>query len=331
MNLLLQATRARHRHHAWVFCGPKGVGKCTTAVRFAELLLQTKKQSVAQHPDLHLLRKEDVGWSKNPALRRRKQTNIPLDLLRERIIGGRTSDGKCHDSVAFKTPVLSKEKVFIIDEAELLDEAGQNAILKTLEEPPAGTTVILVTNREDLLLPTVLSRCQHISFSCLDNASMLRWADGWSSDVGPVDLSWAITFSCGSPGLVCEAIEADLPSLAFSLSDYFSDQKQSVYAAVVEQLLSFVETNVSRWVKENPNTSKDAANRRAIHLILLLFSWSAQELIRGGNRDVGVGVASAGVLVDIEGLLSTNISIGVLIESLVVRWSHLSVGDAVFM
>ena len=249
--------------------------------------------------------------------------------MRERIIGGRTSDGRYHDSVAFKTPVLSKEKVFIIDEAELLDEAGQNALLKTLEEPPAGTTIILVTSREDLLLPTVLSRCQHVYFSYLDSSSMLQWADGWSSDVGPADLSWAIKFSCGSPGLVCEAIEADMPSLASSLSDYFSAQKQTDYAAVVEQLLSFVEINVSRWVKENPNTSKDAANRRAMCLILLMFSLSAQELIRGGNHDVGV--ASAGVLVDIEGQLSTNISTRVLIESLVVRWSYLSVGDAVFM
>lgn len=329
VNLLLQATREHHRHHAWVFCGPKGVGKCTTAVQFAELLLQTNKQGAAAHPDLHLIQKEDVNWSQNPALRRRKQTNIPLDLLRERIIGGRTSDGRHHDSIAFKTPVLGKEKVFIIDEAELLDEAGQNALLKTLEEPPVGTTIILVTSREDLLLPTVLSRCQQISFSWLDNDSMLRWAECWSPDISPAELSWAITFSCGSPGLVCEAVEAGLPALASSLSEYLSAQEQVNCTDVVAQLVSFVETNVSCWVKENPNMSKDAANRRAIQLILLMFGLSARELIRGGGCEVGI--ASAGILVDIEGQLSTNISIKVLIESLVVRWSHLSVGDAVFM
>ena len=88
------------------------------------------------------------------------------------MIGGRTSDGKQHDSSAYKTPVSGDKKGFIIDEAELLDESGQNALLKTLEEPPLGTFIILVTSRDDALLQTIKSRCQLVYFSPLSNQKL---------------------------------------------------------------------------------------------------------------------------------------------------------------
>ncbi|HIO20002.1 MAG TPA: AAA family ATPase [Phycisphaerales bacterium] len=328
IDLLMKANDEERRHHAWIFSGPRGVGKCTIAIQFAEHLLRSGDGVGTSHQDLHIIRKEDVVWSTNPSLQRRKQTNIPLDLLRERIIGGKTSDGKHHDAIAFKTPVLGKEKVFIIDEAELLDEAGQNALLKTLEEPPPGTTIILVTCREDLLLPTVVSRCQILPFSPLQEEEMRAWGGGYSGEATPDELSWAIRFSCGSPGLVCEALEAELPILAESIGGFLSLEKLGSYTEVGAKLISFIEKNVSRWVKENPNTSKDAANRRAMRLVLMVFGEAAQKLIREGHPD---GICLAGVLIDIETQLSTNISIKVLLESLSARWASVSIGDALFM
>lgn len=329
---LIRARDEGRRHHAWIFSGPSGVGKCTAAIWFAKQLLGVNSSEDSLHPDLHIIRKEDVVWSKNPSLQRRKQTNIPLDLLRERIIGGKTSDGKSHDAVAYKTSILGKEKVFIIDEAELLDEAGQNALLKTLEEPPVGTTIILVTSREDLLLPTILSRCQILPFSTLDPDEMRRWAEEFSGDATPADLSWAIRFSGGSPGLVCESVESELPELAESIGDFLALEKLDSYTTATLCLISFIDKNVARWLKENPNTSKDAANRRAARLVLLLFSMSVRVLIRDNNPD---GVRLAGVLVDVEKQLSTNISMKVLMESLCARWgsalSGVSTGDALFM
>jgi DNA polymerase-3 subunit delta' len=278
---------------------------------------------------LHVIQKEDVVWSKNPLLQRRKQTNIPLDLLRERMVGGKTSDGKHHDSVAFKTPISGNEKVFIIDGADLLDEAGQNALLKTLEEPPLGTTIILVTCREDLLLPTIRSRCQSLLFSPLDDLSMEQWSTEQGFDSSPEELSWALEFSCGSPGLVCEALNTGLPILYSSASRFLSREDTREYTSVSVNIIEFVENSVSMWLKENPNMSKEAANRRATNLVLGMFGLSARGLIRGSNPDVGI--AAAAVLVDIERQLSTNISIKVLLESLSARWAHLSMGDAVFM
>ncbi|HCA40005.1 MAG TPA: DNA polymerase III subunit delta', partial [Phycisphaerales bacterium] len=59
---------------------------------------------------------------------------------------------------AYRTPSLAPAKVFIIDEAERLDLPGQNALLKTLEEPPPSTYLFLVTSRPERLLPTIWSR-----------------------------------------------------------------------------------------------------------------------------------------------------------------------------
>jgi len=329
LQTLDRAAGDQRRHHAWIFSGPVGVGKCTVAKNFGLLLLGGESTGRAIPQDLHIICKEDIVWSNNPLLQKRKQTNIPLDLLRERIIGGVTSDGKYHDSTAFKTPVKGRHKVFIIDEAELLDETGQNALLKTLEEPPPGTTIILVTNREDLLLPTIRSRCQLLPFAPLDSDSMGQWSNSCEIDASPEDLSWSVSFSAGSPGLVCEALETGLPELARSIFGFLNLEDGGAYVSVHTKLFEFIEQNVSAWIKENPNTSKDAANRRAMTLILRMFSSSVRRCIRGHQQKNGLELA--GILIDVERQLSTNISMKVLLESLAARWAYRCAGDSVLV
>jgi len=322
-----RALEVGRSHHAWIFAGQRGVGKYTTALEFAKKILKTDVDPT-KHPDIHVIRKEDVVWANTPALRKRKQTNIPLDLLRERIIGGTTSDDKVHDSPAFKTPVLGAKKVFIIDEAELLDEAGQNALLKTLEEPPLDTTIILVTSRGDVLLPTIHSRCTLVSFAPLSTQNMQDWSAGADLDVSPSDLAWAVSFANGSPGLVCEAIAANLPQLADSLSGFLS-LKEKEYVSAAHKIIDFVEGLVAATLKQNSSASKEAANRRAAELVLLMFGGSSQTLIKNGRAEDGI-IASQ-ILSDIEQQFSTNISMKVLLESLSVRWAHLCGGDSVLM
>jgi DNA polymerase-3 subunit delta' len=330
MTTLKQALGGGRKHHAWIFSGPRGVGKCTAALWFAEKIMGSGAGDGATfgHPDIHIIRKEDVVWSQNPTLQRRKQTNIPIDLLRERIIGGKTSDDRVHDSVAFKTPVAGSQKVFIIDEAELLDERGQNALLKTLEEPPKNTTIVLVTCREDLLLPTIKSRCTGVGFSYMQPSEMVLWSESLDFDVSPDDLAWAIRFSGGSPGLVCAAIESNLTSVAHSVSSFLNREDLSNYSLVAQTLTSYIETTVAAKLKENSSASKEGANRRAFELLLLMFSSSASVLIRSGVWD---GIAASEIISDIERQLDTHISMKVLVDSLCARWSNLCVGDSVFM
>ena len=322
-----RAAGASRSHHAWIFAGPRGVGKCTTALEFAKNILETNADPI-KHPDIHIIRKEDVVWSNNPALRKKKQTNIPLDLLRERIIGGITSDDKMHDAPAFKTPILGAKKVFIIDEAELLDAVGQNALLKTLEEPPLDTTVILVTCRDDTLIPTIRSRCTLVSFAPLSEQKMQRWADGADLGVTPSNLAWAISFANGSPGLVCEAVKTNLPQLADAISDFLL-LKDKEYVSVTQKIISFTDSVVAASLKQNSSASKEATNRRVGELVLLMFGASSQTLIENGH--IEDGVAASQILSDIEQQFSTNISMKVLLESLSARWVHLCGGDSVLM
>ena len=184
IDTLLTALGSGRVHHGWIFSGPLGVGKFTTAVEFARLLLDphaapnlageieadpegetSRLIDAGTHPDLHVIRKELALFSDNPQLRARKLSNIPIDVLRERMIGGKTSDDRPHVAVAYRKPAQGHGKVFIIDEAELIDVYGQNALLKTLEEPPPATYIFLITSRPERLLPTIRSRCGHF-WSC---------------------------------------------------------------------------------------------------------------------------------------------------------------------
>ncbi len=325
---IVKALKDGRRHHAWIFYGPRGVGKYTAARLFAQKIVGNRG-SKGGHPDIHVICKEDVAWSQNPSLQRRKQINIPIDLLRERIIGGKTSDDRVHDAVVFKTPVSGTEKVFIIDEAELLDEQGQNALLKTLEEPPPNTTIILVTCRDDVLLPTIRSRCTSVGFSPLQKDQMLEWSENAQLDVAPSDLMWAINFSGGSPGLVCEAIETGLAQVGQSITAFLTREKLDDYFKIVPILVDYIEGVVAKKLKQNSSASKESANRGAIELLLLMFGSSAQKIIRSEAPQDGI-IASE-IVSDVEKQLTTNISIKVLVDSLCARWSRLSKGDSVFI
>jgi DNA polymerase-3 subunit delta' len=323
------ASAENRRHHALVFSGPRGVGKFTSAVNYAISLLKIPNEEYLGFPDLHIIQKEDATWSQNPQLQKRKQTNIPLDLLRERMIGGKASDDKVYGAPVFKTPTVGGEKVFIIDEAELIDETGQNALLSTLEEPPLGTTIILVTCREDLLLQTVKSRCQFVCFAPLDNEDMSIWAEDALSGVDQKDVLWAIGFSCGSPGLALDAINTGLPQLGRSLFSFLSCEGGVDYTGALLKINSFVESTVLNKLTENNQASKAAVGRWAVELILLMFGNAARLMIQ--SEQVGRGVVLSDVISDIERQLSTNVSTKVLLESLAARWQHVSVGDSVFL
>lgn len=197
--IIQAALRSGRMHHAWLFHGPVGVGKFTFAQQVARTLLCHDPQTdsagevaacgacqschlfdapESAHPDMHVVNKEMAAESTITNLRNRKLMNIPIDLLRERMVGGWVGSGeskKYYDPLVAKTPMLRKGKVFIIDEAELLAHGRnetQNALLKTLEEPTAQTYIFLITSSEDRLLPTIRSRCQRVAFGRLGESEL---------------------------------------------------------------------------------------------------------------------------------------------------------------
>ena len=137
---LEQLTKLKNIHHAMIFSGPKGIGKRKIAQYFALNLLDEKS---SQHPDLHTVSLEEG------------KRDIPAEKIRE-----------LKSKLQLKS-YSGKKKIAIIDDAEKMNPTACNAFLKTLEEPPGDSLIILITNSPQLLLPTIISRCQVFNFSKL--------------------------------------------------------------------------------------------------------------------------------------------------------------------
>ncbi|HEX6774213.1 MAG TPA: DNA polymerase III subunit, partial [Methylomirabilota bacterium] len=152
VDMLRRALEGGRVAHAWAFIGPHGVGRRTTALAFAKALVAPAGGAAAGradrglHPDVHL-----VGPT--PPVSNPKGTPaIRVDNIREleRLAALRPAEAPC--------------KVFIVDGAETMTGAAPQAFLKTLEEPPARTVIILILTQARALPATVLSRCQIVRF-----------------------------------------------------------------------------------------------------------------------------------------------------------------------
>ncbi len=288
-------------HHAWVFAGPMGVGKRTAAEAFAAVLLDptSKKRKTGMvepdpdseihhllvsgtHPDLHIITKELAAFSDDPRVRSAKQTTIAKDVLDAHLLG------PIARAPSIKTDSLAS-KVFIVDEAELLDRSrsnatSQNALLKTLEEPPAGSVIILVTAQEDRLLPTIRSRCQRIGFSSLDDQAMIEWLEQSGRAVSKSDRGALLAFAAGSPGRAALALDTGLLEWAHALEGLLKDAAKGKYrpdlALTMSELVeSWAVANVERAEKLGAQASKEAAVQEATrHLVALLSDWARRRL-----------------------------------------------------
>ncbi|MBL9141011.1 MAG: AAA family ATPase [Phycisphaerae bacterium] len=340
---LSAAIRSGHVHHAWILHGPPGVGKMRTAEAFARLLLDpdatpacvndfqppaesdvAHRIDAGTHADYHVIRKELAALSDSRELRERKQLNIPLGLLRERMLGGVDGDGRLHESAVFRTATHGHGKVFILDEAELLDADAQNAMLRTLEEPPPGTFIILVTSREDRLLPTIRSRCQRVPFGPLDDATMRAWWQRSGLEVADADRPFIEQFAEGSPGMAQRAVQMGLAAWNAELSPLFDQLESGDFpAGLGDRLAELVDDLAKGVVDDDEHASKDAANRLGTRLLSRWLGLRVRRALAAAGDEVPAlerALATQEVLEQFEQHVRSNVNLKHAFGNLVAQW-----------
>ena len=159
---LRNAIRTNHLAHAYLFCGPRGVGKTTCARIFAKTI--NCLNPTAEHDACNQC-ESCVAFNEQRSFNIHEldaASNNSVEDIRSLI-----------DQVRIP-PQLGKYSVYIIDEVHMLSQGAFNALLKTLEEPPSYAIFILATTEKHKVLPTILSRCQVYDFSRITVADTIH-------------------------------------------------------------------------------------------------------------------------------------------------------------
>jgi DNA polymerase-3 subunit delta' len=198
--LLQRAIALDRLAHAYAFVGPSGVGRRLTAVALAQAVLcgrrgcgtcpVCRRVAAGQHPDCQVI------TATPPRDNAKGAPMIRIEQVRDL------------ERTAALAPLEGARKVFVLDDAERMTLPTAQALLKTLEEPPPRTHLVLIIANPRALPPTVLSRCQHVRFRPLDGAAAARFLE----DRGvPADASALLArLAEGRPGL---ALGTDLQAL----------------------------------------------------------------------------------------------------------------------
>ena len=211
--------------HAYILSGEAGMGKKSLANAFALALLCEKGQAdpcrqchackqvmSGNHPDLIYVTHE-------------KPASIGVDDVRRQI----------NDTIQVK-PYSSAHKIYIVDEAEKMTVQAQNALLKTIEEPPAYAVILLLTTNAEAFLPTILSRCVQLKLKPLTDGEV---KDYLVSRMG-VELSQAEIYTAFARGNLGKAIHLadseDFRHLYGELLDLLKNLKKSDISELLERI-----------------------------------------------------------------------------------------------
>ncbi len=180
---MLRAAIGRGRvHHAYLFAGPEGVGKELLARTFAQALdcekgdgdacgacVACRKIAHGNHPDVRLVMPEAEAVARKLLAKADIEGTPSRDIRVEQVRDLRAK-------LALKA-VEGRRRVAILVPADRMNPTAQNVLLKTLEEPPPDTTLILISSASDALLPTIRSRCARVLFGPLPEGVVPRKVD----------------------------------------------------------------------------------------------------------------------------------------------------------
>lgn len=223
----LDAWKSGRMHHAWLLAGPQSMGKAAFAMRAARFLATHgpagsgdaaslddngdvaagRLFDAGNHPEILMLSRQakDKGKSKAKDADKEKAKDIARSISIDQV---RQMIRRLQMSLS-----MGAWRVIIIDAVDDLEVAGANALLKTLEEPPAKTLFLLISHSPGKLLPTIRSRCRLLRFQPVQNDRM----EGWLQSIRPMldrsDIRAISAASGGVPGKALALIDSDVASI----------------------------------------------------------------------------------------------------------------------
>ena len=206
---LLRAWRSERVPHAWLFGGPRGIGKATLAYRFARFVLADDSLFGATAGDLRL-------DPQSPVFPRVASGGHPDLLTVERSINEKTGrlrgeivieDVRAISSFLHLTPSEGGWRVVIVDSADDMKRHAANALLKILEEPPEKAILLLVSHAPGSLLPTIRSRCRRLPLRPLSDAAVTDLLQRYRPDLVDQDRTVLAGLAEGSIGRAIDLAE----------------------------------------------------------------------------------------------------------------------------
>jgi DNA polymerase-3 subunit delta' len=219
VNILLRTIQRGRLPSSYLFAGESGIGKKFTAVNLAKAVNCLKMNSEYTPPSstlgkggmggYALAKGGDEGMDAcDECLSCKKiDAGVHPDFLLISPVAGqiRIEEIRAIDNIVSLTPFEGREKVVIIDEADTMNPFASNAFLKTLEEPPKDSLIILISSNPDRLPDTIRSRCSRVNFTPLSHQSCKKIIEAINNQKGTKktdeELSTLVRLSMGRPGL----------------------------------------------------------------------------------------------------------------------------------
>ena len=309
---LQRAYDAGRMGHAYLFAGGDGVGKFTTARAWAKMLLCADKRVGGDgegrfydscgecesckvfegggHPDFKEIYKELREFTKD-GKGKTAPLDMPIDVIREFVI-----------EKAAARPAMADYVVFVIRQAERLNNASQNALLKVLEEPPKHCVIILLCSKLDKMLPTTQSRCQVVRFGPIDDDRIVEHLV--SQGVERNEARYWARFSEGSLGVAIEWATLELKdSSVYRIKNELVNKVVKYTLAdsleLADWMLKAGKDIGDAWCKKLEKVSKSDINRRAlkgvIRMVVSVFGDAMRMSVDGSAENI-VNVDQAGAI-----------------------------------
>ena len=281
-------------HHAWLLHGPEGIGKASVAHRLAKRALCDaagprgggqafdvapdhpigKLVDAYSHPDLVLLER----LPKDPmAVRDLDRRDWPENLERARSISVDQVRGL--SSVFALKPSFSARRIVIVDAIDDMERAGANALLKSLEEPPAGTIFLLVSHAPGRLLPTIRSRCRTLKFDPLDEDAMQQVILSQLPNAHEAEIAALIAAAAGSPGRALGFAGLDIAGIDAALTQLAreGDAHNAIRADLAQKLsIKSAQPRYEAFLARTPTfVANVAARRSGARLASAIAAWEA--------------------------------------------------------